>query len=68
MENMHNLKLGYKGLRDFSWFCLSGCALRDLLMQVENNTNSPVELNKQLLNKSVPLIKEKISGLWKPAT
>ena len=35
-------------------------------MQVENNTISPVELNKQLLNKSVSLIKGKISGLWKP--
>ena len=55
-----------RGLKDFSWFCLSGCASRDLLMQEENNTNSPVELSKQLLNKSVPLIKGKISGLWKP--
>ena len=36
-------------------------------MQAENNTVSPVELNKQLRNKSVPLIKGKISGLWKPA-
>ena len=61
------MKLRCKGLKDFSWFCLSGCASRDLLMQVENNTISPVELNKQLLNKSVPLIKGKISGFWKPA-
>ena len=55
------MKLGCEGLKIFL-----GCALRDLLMQVENNTISPVELNKQLLNKSVPLIKGKISGLWKP--
>lgn len=61
------MKLRCEGLKDFSWFCLSGCASRDLLMQVENNTISPVELDKQLLNKSVPLIKGKISGLWKPA-
>lgn len=44
------MKLRCEGLKDFSWFRLSGCASRDLLMQVENNTISPVELNKQLLN------------------
>ena len=34
------MKLRCEGLKDFSWFCLSGCASRDLLMQVQSTIQS----------------------------